>query len=267
MKTKFVAGFMMAGLVALGSGYVVRSAGAEVARIEPGAQQSADNQDPAILSDLAQVLKGKRLKGVTPQVTNGVVTLTGTVEDYQDKLDAEKKAHKVHGIASIQNDIQVGGPQVPDEQIGRKLAGKLAEDGLNPNLTQFEYFGLNVQNGIVTLNGFAVYPAEKDWAMGEVATQPGVKGIVDKVQVAPPSPNDDQLRRAASAAIYGYSMFTKYAINPEKPIRILVLNGNITLVGVVDSKSERDVASMRANGVGGAFKVTNDLQVEGSNEK
>jgi osmotically-inducible protein OsmY len=250
-----LASFAVAGLLLAASG---------VSRVRA---QAPDGQDARVQADLQQILKTKRLKAVTGQVSNGVVTLTGTVDDYQDKLDAEKKAKKVARGATIQDNIQVGGPAVPDEELGRKLAGKLSIDGLNPNLTQFEFFSLNVQNGIVTLSGFAIDPAEKDWAMGEVGTAKGVKGIVDHIQVAPPSPNDDRIRRAVAAAIYGYPIFTKYAIDPVKPIRILVLNGNVTLAGSVNSQSDKEAANIRANGVGGVFKVTNDLQVQGANEK
>jgi len=254
--------FALAGLLMVGADMSVRAAAAEAPLV-----QAAEGQDAQVQSDLQQILKGKRLKGVTAQVSNGVITLTGSVEDFQDKLDAEKKAKKVARGATIQDNIQVGGPTVPDEELGQKLAGKLAIDGLNPNLTQYEFFSLSVQNGVVTLNGFAVMPAEKDWAISEVATYKGVKGLVDHVQVAPPSPNDDRIRRAVSAAIYGYPTFTRYGINPEKPIRIIVLNGNVTLAGAVDSQSDKEVANIRANGVGGVFKVTNDLQVAGANEK
>jgi osmotically-inducible protein OsmY len=244
-------------------------AGASLGRVvaETPRAQAADGQDAQVQSDLQQILKSKRLKGVNAQVSNGVITLSGTVDDLQDKLDAEKKAKKVSRGATVQDNIEVGGPAIPDEELARKLAGKLAIDGLNPNLTEFEFFSVSVQNGIVTLNGFAVMPAEKDWAIGEIATYKGVKGLVDHVQVAPPSPNDDRIRRAVSLAIYGYPTFTRYGINPEKPIRILVLNGNVTLAGAVDNQSDKEVASIRANGVGGVFKVTNDLQVAGANEK
>jgi osmotically-inducible protein OsmY len=47
-----------------------------------------------------------------------------------------------------------------------------------------------------------------------------------------------------------------------------VANGNLTLNGVVDSQADKNVAGIRANGVPGIFKVTNDLQVASStNEK
>jgi osmotically-inducible protein OsmY len=56
-------------------------------------------------------------------------------------------------------------------------------------------------------------------------------------------------------------MFTKYAINPAKPIRISVQNGNVGLYGNVDTQADKDVASLRANGVPGVFSVKNYLQV------
>jgi osmotically-inducible protein OsmY len=55
----------------------------------------------------------------------------------------------------------------------------------------------------------------------------------------------------------------KYAINPAKPIRISVQNGNVELYGVVDSKADKDTANIRANGVPGVFSVKNYLEVAG----
>ena len=79
--------------------------------------------------------------------------------------------------------------------------------------------------------------------------------------MTPFSPFDDRIRVATARAIYGYPSLNKYAIDPVKPIRIVVQNGNVTLVGAVISESDKDVAGIRANGVPGVFKVTNDLQV------
>jgi osmotically-inducible protein OsmY len=52
-------------------------------------------------------------------------------------------------------------------------------------------------------------------------------------------------------------------MDPAKPIRITVVNGNVVLSGVVDNKMDKDVAGIRANSVPGVFKVVNDLQVAG----
>ncbi len=62
-------------------------------------------------------------------------------------------------------------------------------------------------------------------------------------------------------AVYGYPSLNKYAIDPAKPIRISVQNGNVELYGVVDTKADSDVANIRANQVPGVFSVKNHLQV------
>ena len=94
-------------------------------------------------------------------------------------------------------------------------------------------------------------------------TRPGVKDVVDNLEVAPLSPMDDRCALRLARAIYGTPQLQKYALDPAKPIRITVVNGNVTLSGVVDSKMDRDVAGIRANSVPGVFKVMNNLQVAG----
>jgi osmotically-inducible protein OsmY len=78
---------------------------------------------------------------------------------------------------------------------------------------------------------------------------------------------DDRSRLQLFRTIYGFPSLNKYALDPAKPIRISVENGNVTLYGVVDSQMDKDVAGIRANSVPGIFKVTNDLQVVGNPEK
>jgi hypothetical protein len=95
-----------------------------------------------------------------------------------------------------------------------------------------------------------------------------VQDVVNNIQVDPLSPMDDRSRLQVYRAIYGYPSLNKYALNPAQPIRITVVNGNVTLNGVVDSQADKNVAGIRANSVPGIFKVVNNLQVaNGSNEK
>lgn len=230
---------------------------------QPGVQAEL-GQDARMQADAGKALNNKRLRGVTARVDGAAITLSGNVQLLADKIEAEKKIHRAVGPdVKIQNDIEVQGTDVPDQILGQKLAGRLSIDGLNPDRTAFEVINLSVQNGVVTLIGIVLQPQNKDWAIGEVTNFAGVKGLVDKLQVAPLSPNDDRVRRDVFRAIYGYPTFTQYGINPAKPIRIVVVNGNVTLVGVVDRQSDKEQAGIRANGVGGVFKVTNDLQVPG----
>jgi hyperosmotically inducible periplasmic protein len=72
---------------------------------------------------------------------------------------------------------------------------------------------------------------------------------------------DDGLRVRLFRSIYGYPTLQKYVLGVQKPIRIIVQNGHVTLMGVVDSEMDRNIAGMRANGVPGVFSVDNQLQV------
>jgi hyperosmotically inducible protein len=130
--------------------------------------------------------------------------------------------------------------------------------------TAFNAFTLGVRNGVVTLGGTAYGPTDKDSALSLVSNYPGVKDVVDNIEVAPTSPNDDRIRVATARAVYGAATLNRYALDPAKPIRITVVNGNVTLSGVVDNESDKNVAGIRANGVPGVFKVSNELQVAGS---
>jgi hyperosmotically inducible periplasmic protein len=229
----------------------------------------AQSNDADIQAEVQKSLDSKRFSGVNATVKDGVVTLTGTVDVYANKEDAEHKIHHKKGVVAVSNQIVVGGPAsetpVSDIELRNKLAEKLAYDRVGYGTTAFNSFTIGVQNGVVTLGGVAYGPTDKDSAVSLVSHYPGVRDVVDNIEVAPVSPNDDRIRLAAARAIYGFPSLNKYAIDPAKPIRITVVNGNITLTGVVDNQADKDAAGIRANGVPGAFKVTNDLQVATGN--
>ncbi len=226
------------------------------------------NNDAQVLAEVQKSLDNKRFAEVHPSVKNGVVTLTGAVDLYATKEDAEHKIHHKHGVVAVDNElrVQVGGvnAEVPDVELRNKLAEKLAYDRVGYGTTAFNSFTIGVQDGVVTLGGIAYGPTDKDSAVSLVSHYPGVKDVVDDIEVAPLSPNDDHIRIEAARAIYGFPSLQRYAIDPAKPIRITVVNGNITLTGVVDRQADKDAAGVRANGVPGAFKVTNNLQVASS---
>jgi len=63
-------------------------------------------------------------------------------------------------------------------------------------------------------------------------------------------------------AIYGFPALEKYSLGINKPIRIIVKGGHVTLEGVVDSEADKNLVTVRANSVSDVFSVTNNLQVE-----
>ena len=203
----------------------------------------------------------KQLQSVSSSVEDGIVTLTGTVNLYQDKLDAAKKAKKIAKVTGVRDDIVVAGEAVPDSQLQQKLAKKLAYDRVGYYDNAFNYIALNVKDGVVTLTGDTLFDVPKDSALAIVARTLGVKDVVDDVTVLPVSGFDDSIRRRTARAIYRDSVLGRYASDPVDPIRIVVDNGNVTLYGTVQSAMDKTIAGMRANAVPGAFSVENKLMV------
>ncbi len=223
--------------------------------------------DSRLQADVQRQLSKKQFRDVHAAISNGAVTLSGTVNNLADKLDAEKRVDKTHEAASINNQITINGPEVPDGQLGNKLGKALAFSRQGYPSYPFNAITLQVQNGVATIGGEVVEPVDKDDALGIVTNTPGVKGLVDHLKVAPVSPNDWAIRRAEYQAVYGASISTRYAIDPNKPIRIVVDNGHVALVGAVQSTGDRDILYQRANSVPGVFSVANDLQVPGASSE
>jgi osmotically-inducible protein OsmY len=196
-------------------------------------------------------------------VEDGIVTLTGTVALYQRKLDAAKLARKTASVQGVRNLITVAGLNVPDERLEQKLSKKLTYVRTGYDST-FDYFALGVKDGVVTVEGEDRTGVGRDEALADIANMPGVKDVISNISVEPVSMMDDGLRLRAARAIYRDPVLSKYAIDPARPIRIIVENGHVTLYGIVDRVMDKTVAGLRANQIPGAFSVENKLEVKGN---
>lgn len=234
------------------------------AMASPPTQITADQNDFQIGAVLAQQLNKERFKDVHFDVKDGVVTLKGSVALYADKEAAEKKAFHAKKALAIRNEISVTGSQVSDKDLQDKLVKKLEYDRVGYGTTAFNAISVQVRGGIVTLGGHAYGPVDKSSALSVASYTPGVQDVVDEIEVDPVSSMDDSIRMDVARRVYGHPALSRYAADPAKPIRISVQNGKVTLYGVVDSQSDRDIANLRANSAPGVFKVTNELQVEGA---
>jgi hyperosmotically inducible periplasmic protein len=228
-----------------------------------GAAQTspAARYDAQIQTAVAQKLAAKnQFNNVRSSAEDGIVTLTGTVDLYQRKLDAAKAARKIKDVQGVRNLIEVAGPNVPDEQLEQKLATKLRYVRVGYD-SAFDYFAVGVKDGVVTVEGQDRTGIGRDEALSDIANIGGVKDVVDNISVEPVSSFDDGLRLRAARTIYGDAVLSKYAMDPARPIRIIVANGHVTLYGVVDSTMDKQIAGIRANQIPGAFSVDNQLQI------
>jgi hyperosmotically inducible protein len=175
---------------------------------------------------------------------------------------------------------------------------KSTVDEIRKELMQLPYYGVfdflafSYDKGTVTLMGYAYHGSVKGDAVRAVKRVAGVDQVIDKIEELPASQMDDELRWKTYYAIYRDPFLSRYApgggmlwghrhpfgggfaggfggprfpgMEPlgDYPIHIIVKNGRITLLGVVDNESDKTVAGMRAREVPGAFAVENELVVE-----
>ncbi len=159
--------------------------------------------------------------------------------------------------------------QMSSEALSPEARAKLIKK-IQSALLKLPYFGVfdnlafQLQGRTVTLIGSVTseHSQTKKDAESSVKKIEGVEKVVNNIEVLPPSPLDDRLRRQVYDAIYNYGPLFKYKnnqINP--PIRIIVKNSRVTLEGIVDTETDKGLCTMRVNQVPGVLSVTNNLRV------
>jgi hyperosmotically inducible protein len=158
------------------------------------------------------------------------------------------------------NDAFVAGDPA-ENRIAREVRHQLV---MLPYYGVFDDLAFKVEGSTVTLLGAVVRPTLKSDAENVVKRIEGVSQVVNEIKVLPPSPMDEQIRRAVYRAIYGDpALSTRYGFRAVPSIHIIVDNGHVILEGVVANEMDKNLCNLRANGVANVFSVTNDLQVEG----
>ena len=224
------------------------------------AQTTSARYDSDIQSRVTQQLaKKQEFRNLQATTEDGIVTLSGKVDLYQQKLDAAKKVRKLDKVQGVRNLVAVSS-SAPDAEVEARLERKLHYDRIGyDNL--FNFVDVTVKDGVATLNGETYNDLGRDSALALANSMPGVKDVVDNIKVSPVSGFDDRIRISALRAIYRDPVLGRYASDPAKPIRIVVDNGKLSLYGTVATAMDKQVAGIRANQVFGVFSVQNNLEV------
>ena len=186
-------------------------------------------------------------------VENGVVTLTGHVSSYAEKIAAEQAVRRVKGVRAIAQEIEVRFPS--DKKIADDEIAKRALDILRWSLAPSDVVKLTVQNGLITLNGEVEWQYQKRAAEDTVRKLSGIVGVVNDIRIQPQVLVPDLKKKIEDA-------LKRSAEVEAKAIRVTVRDGgNILLEGKVHDWLERYVVENAAWSAPGVKAVEDRLTI------
>ena len=185
---------------------------------------------------------------------DGVITLTGTVDSYAKKSEAEKAAKSVTGVKAVVEEIEIR-----FGTYGKKTDTEIAEDILNAFAAKWEIpdetLKVKVEDGWVTLEGELKWNFQKDAAKKSVNNLVGVKGVINNITIKPECPDEVERKGIEQALERNWSI-------DDQDIQVNVSGGKVTLNGFVHSFYERDEADRIAWNAPGVCNVDNELVIE-----
>ena len=191
---------------------------------------------------------------ITVSVTEGVVMLGGRVKYYGVKHAAEEAAHRIAGVATVHNAIDIRMPPAEfraDCEIADEVRNAFEWNVLVPH----EQLSVMVDNGIVTLTGTVACISQREEAERAVINLLGVKGIVNNIAVWA-QPLEAETVCAAIA-----DSLERQAIANAREVTVEVGEGAIRLSGSVPTWNHRRAAVTAAGFAHGARRVVDDLHI------
>jgi len=192
-------------------------------------------------------------KGIGVSVKDGVVTLTGYVESYPEKREAEKVAGLVRGVRAVACELLVklpNGKERADEEIAHAAANAIAWNTLLPK----GRLQVWVDKGRVTLEGTVYWQYQRKSADQCIRYLAGVKDVNNHI-VVKPAANRTAVQTQIEAALL------RNAQLDANGIRVEVRGNKVILSGTVQSLVEREEAERAAWGAPGVWEVENLLVV------
>ena len=187
-------------------------------------------------------------------VDDGVVTLSGVVNNYSKKLAAEKAAKSVEGVKAVALDIEVKYGlefKKTDKEVAKAIVDAFEWNSSIPE----DDITVKVENGWVYLSGEVQWAYQKNAAKNAIKDLLGVKGVSNSISLKnniKPSEVKDKIRKA----------FQRMA-NLDADSIILETHGNaVTLRGTVHSLKEKEDAETAAYKAPGVYNVKNELKVQ-----
>jgi osmotically-inducible protein OsmY len=185
---------------------------------------------------------------------NGIVTLTGTVDNYYKKNEVEKAAKKVNGVKAIVEKIEVkqnNTKSINDNYIAEKILNVFKSNFSIPD----EKIKLKVEKGWVTLEGNVNWNYQKEAAKNAVIALMGVRGVTNNIRTK--SDRNDYVKKSAIEK----AIFNNAALVNDH-IEVSVKNNDVKLSGVVNTFFEKEEAERIAWKTPGIWSVENEIGVD-----
>jgi osmotically-inducible protein OsmY len=189
------------------------------------------------------------------EVTEGVVTLTGVVSSYAQKLAAQDAAHRISGVLDVANDVEVrpdGTFTRSDADIALAVRHVLEWDALVPN----ERIRSTVSDGWVTLEGGVDFFHQREDAELSVLRLEGVIGVTNEITVAPKRVDPQELREEIEYAL------ERRADREAERLRIEVHDGAVDLFGRVHSWQEKRAVVGSISHAPGVTQIKDHLRID-----
>jgi osmotically-inducible protein OsmY len=222
----------------------------------PLSEEGSMTMDSEIARDVEEELrKAPQIDATDVAVTvkDGVVTLTGFVHSYNEKVEAERIAKSVTGVTGVANDIEVHLRDVdarPDPEIARDVVAALRHE----LPVSWERIKVTVANGHVRLGGNVEWRYERENAERAIRRIHGVTGIGNLIRIQPTAPAVEVKRRIEEALL-------RSAEIDANRIKVEADGGNVVLKCTVRSWAEREEAERAAWLAPGVAKVDNQIVV------
>ena len=214
-----------------------------------------NNQD--LQKDVQDAIKWERLLnaaeiGVTAK--DGVITLTGIVDSYSKKSEAEDAAKNVAGVKAVVEKIEV-----QFGNAGKKADNEIANEVVNAFKWNWEVpndkVKVRVEDGWVTLEGELNWNYQKDAAKKSVSKLVGVKGVLNNISIKSETHDQIEKKDIERALERNWSL-------EDKGIQVKVSGNKVSLNGTVDSWYQKDEAGRIAWNAPGVWVVDNELVVD-----
>jgi osmotically-inducible protein OsmY len=186
-------------------------------------------------------------------VSDGIVTLTGIVSSYPQKLSALRAAERIAHVRAVVSslDVRLPGPHVmTDADLAFAAANVLAWSSSVPA----ERIRIRVENGWITLEGTVDWQVQRDAAAAAVCGLTGVKGVDNRVAVNP-AMNAEDTKEQIEAAL------RRSAAIEDRNVLVEVNNDKVVLHGEVSSIPEREEAERIAWSAPGVADVANHILI------